>query len=50
MYSYPVTCANGRYEIVRDLSIDDFGREKMRTTERELREERASIEDLLGQN
>ena len=50
MYSYPVTCANGRYEIVRDLSIGDFGREKMRTTERELREERASIEDLLGQN
>lgn len=50
MYSYPVTCANGCYEIVRDLSIDDFGREKMRTTERELREERASIEDLLGQN
>jgi malate dehydrogenase len=50
MYSYPVTCANGRYEIVQDLSIDDFGREKMRTTERELREERASIEDLLGQN
>jgi malate dehydrogenase len=50
MYSYPVTCANGRYEIVRDLSIDDYGREKMRTTERELREERASIEDLLGQN
>ncbi len=50
MYSYPVTCANGRYEIVGDLSIDDFGREKMRTTERELREERASIEDLLGQD
>ena len=50
MYSYPVTCANGRYEIVQDLSIDDYGREKMRTTERELREERASIEDLLGQN
>ena len=48
MYSYPVTCTNGRYEIVRDLSIDDFSREKMRATERELRVERASIEELLS--
>ncbi len=48
MYSYPVTCVNGHYEIVRDLDVDEFGREKMGVTERELREERASIEDLLG--
>ena len=48
IYSYPVTCKNGQYSIVQGLSIDDFSREKMRATEKELREERAAIEDLLS--
>ena len=48
IYSYPVRCAGGSYEIVQDLDIDDFSRERMRATEKELREERAAIEDLLG--
>jgi malate dehydrogenase len=48
MYSYPVTCANGRYQIVQGLDIDDFSRERMRITEQELREERRAVEDLLG--
>jgi malate dehydrogenase len=47
MYSYPVTCKGGQYEIVQNLSIDDFSRERMKTTEDELREERAAVEDLL---
>lgn len=47
MYSYPVTCKGGQYEIVQNLSIDDFSRERMKTTEGELREERAAVEDLL---
>jgi malate dehydrogenase len=48
MYSYPVTCNNGQYQIVQDLDIDDFSRERMRITEQELREERGAVEDLLG--
>jgi malate dehydrogenase len=32
---------------VQGLPIDEFSREKMLATEQELREERASIEDLL---
>ena len=48
VYSYPVRCADGRYEIVQDLDIDEFSRERMRATEAELREERAAIETLLG--
>lgn len=48
MYSFPVTCTSGRYEIVQDLEIDDFSREKMQTTEQELREERSAVEDLVG--
>ena len=47
IYSYPVRCQGGNYEIVQDLAIDDFSRERMNTTENELREERAAIEELL---
>lgn len=47
MYSYPVRCSGGRYEIVQGLAIDDFSRERMDKTEAELREERAAIEALL---
>ncbi len=47
VYSYPVRCSGGRYEIVQDLSIDDFSRERMDSTEAELREDRAAIEELL---
>lgn len=47
IYSYPCTCKDGDYEIVQDLPISDFSREKMNATEAELREERAAVEDLL---
>lgn len=48
MYSYPVTCANGQYEIVQGLEISEFSRSRMDLTEDELRQERAAIEHLLG--
>jgi malate dehydrogenase len=47
VYSYPVICSDGNYEIVQDLEISDFSRQRMNTTEGELREERAAIEKLL---
>ena len=47
VYSYPVRCAGGDYEIVQGLGIDDFSRARMDETEKELREERAAIEGLL---
>jgi malate dehydrogenase len=47
VYSYPVRCSGGDYQIVQDLDIDDFSRERMSKTEAELREERAAIEELL---
>ncbi len=47
VYSFPVRCANGDYEIVQGLEINDFSRERMTATEVELREERAAIEALL---
>ena len=47
VYSYPVRCVRGEYQIVQGLSVDEFGRGKMAATETELREERAGVEDLL---
>lgn len=47
IYSYPCRCKNGDYEIVQGLEIDAFSREKMDATERELRKERAAVENLL---
>jgi len=47
IYSYPVRCRNGNYEIVQDLAISDASRARMQATETELREERAAIESLL---
>ncbi len=47
IYSFPVRCSGGNYEIVQDLEIDDFSRARMDETEKELREERAAIEELL---
>jgi len=47
IYSYPVTCKNGDYSIVQGLEINDFSREKMQATQRELLEERDGVKDLI---
>ncbi|MCC5867500.1 MAG: malate dehydrogenase [Gammaproteobacteria bacterium] len=47
VYSYPVRCGQGRYEIVQGLEIDAFSRERMDATHAELREERDGVADLL---
>eukprot|EP01121_Diplochlamys_sp_Union-15-3_P016156 TRINITY_DN5447_c0_g1_i1.p1 TRINITY_DN5447_c0_g1~~TRINITY_DN5447_c0_g1_i1.p1 ORF type:complete len:350 (-),score=72.19 TRINITY_DN5447_c0_g1_i1:114-1163(-) len=43
VYSFPVTCVDGKYEIVKGLEINDFSRNKMKETEKELEEEKALI-------
>jgi malate dehydrogenase len=48
IYSYPVTCSNGQYQIVQGLAVDEFSRGRMLATEAELREERDGVQDLLG--
>ena len=47
IYSFPVTCQNGSYSIVQNLEIDDFSKECMGITEKELLEEKEAIEHLL---
>ena len=47
IYSYPVTTANGEYQIVQGLSIDAFSRARMDATEKELLEERDGVAGLI---
>ncbi len=47
MFGYPTTCAGGRYEIVNGLEHNDFAKAKIAATQKELTEERASVEHLL---
>ena len=47
VYSYPVVCRDGDYEIVQDLPVSDFSRERMDATDKELREEREGVSELL---
>jgi malate dehydrogenase len=47
IYSYPVTTANGSYTIVQGLAINDFSRARLTATDRELREERDGVRELL---
>ena len=47
IYSFPVTCSNGQYEIVQGLEIDEFSREAMNASESELLEEKEAIKHLL---
>ena len=47
IYSYPVTCSDGHYEIVQALEIDEFSQARMSETEQELLEERDGVRDLL---
>jgi len=48
VYSHPVTCKQGEYQIVQNLAVDDFSRKRMQLSENELREEREGVKTLLG--
>ncbi len=48
IYGFPVTCANGEYQMVRDLPIDASSRSRMDNTLQELIGERDAVAPLLG--
>jgi len=48
IYGYPVTCAGGKYKIVKGLQISDFSRARMDATLKELQEERDGIGHLIA--
>ncbi len=47
IYSFPVTCSGGDYSVVQGLEIDEFSRERMDATMKELNEEREAVSELL---
>ena len=47
MFGFPVTCADGEYQLVRDLPIDAFSQERINKTLAELEEEKAGVQHLL---
>lgn len=47
VYSFPVRCQNGRYEIVQGLETSEFSRARMQATQAELLEERDGVKELL---
>ncbi|GAA5500835.1 malate dehydrogenase [Deinococcus xinjiangensis] len=46
IYGFPVTCKDGKYEIVQGLEVSDFSRAKMDATAKELEEERDEVRKL----
>lgn len=44
--SFPVTCKDGKYEIVQGLEINDFGKKKIAETVEELQTEQGAVRDL----
>jgi malate dehydrogenase len=44
--SFPVTCANGSYEVVQGLEVSDFSRSRIEVTVNELGEERDAVKNL----
>ncbi len=47
IFSYPVTCKDREYYIVRDLDLDEFSLKSIKASEQELLEEREAIKHLL---
>jgi len=47
VYSFPVTVSDGRFRIVKDLSLNEFGENMLRKNEIELADERDAIRHLL---
>ncbi|MEU6624791.1 malate dehydrogenase [Streptomyces litmocidini] len=44
--SFPVTCKDGKYEIVQGLEINDFSRKRIDASVKELSEERDAVREL----
>jgi len=47
IYSFPVTCANGQYQVVEGLEVNAFSQDLLDKTEQELAEEKSAVAHLL---
>jgi len=48
IYGFPVTCSGGRYQIIQNLEVDAYSREKMDATLKELQDEREAVKQLFS--
>ncbi|XP_060530515.1 malate dehydrogenase, cytoplasmic [Cylas formicarius] len=48
VFSFPVTITGGKWEIVRELQVNDFARKMLDTTGKELEEERQEAISVIG--
>lgn len=48
IFSFPCTCENGQWKIVYGVALDHEAMDRINATNKELREERAAVEHLLG--
>jgi len=48
VFSYPVTCKDGKYTIVQGLELNDFAHGKIEATKQELLDEKKMAFDLVG--
>jgi malate dehydrogenase len=48
IYSYPVRSDGSKWRIVQGLQLTDFSKSRIAATEKELKEEKALVSDLLG--
>ena len=47
IFSFPVTCSNGKWSIKQGLKLDDFSKGKLEATGKELVEEKALALECL---
>jgi len=47
VYSYPVKCGGGKWEIVQGLEINEESKQRLDMTTQELLSERTAVADLL---
>ena len=47
IYSFPVTCMNGKYQIVQGLEISDFSQQRLDLSQQELIKEREAVAHLI---
>ncbi len=47
MFGFPVTCANGQYQVIEGLEIDAFSQQCINKTLKELQDEQAGVAHLL---
>jgi malate dehydrogenase len=47
VFGFPCECKNGDFKIIQGLEIDEYSREKINKTLKELEDERAAVADML---